>query len=141
MEYETTATSSGDVILYIEASSGTVYVDNVSIYYETEQPILKLTDGIGNCDGTEADNVLMMKELADVSQNITISNGKRYKYSFQLKNTATESDFSFGLYAGDTAIDETVTGATKENGWHEVSGIVDATADTTKISFKLFIVI
>ena len=136
VEYETTATASGNVILYIEAYSGTVYVDNVSIYYETEEPVLKLTDGIGNCDGTEADNVLMMKELTEVSQNITVSNGKRYKYSFQLKNTATESDFSFGLYAGDTAIDETIAGATTVQGWREVSGFYDASTDATKISFK-----
>lgn len=136
VEYEATATASDAVILYIEASSGTVYVDNVRIYYETEQSVLKLTDGIGNCDGTESDNVLMMKELTEVSQNISVSNGKRYKYSFQVKNTATESDFSFGLYAGDIAIDETITGATTANGWHEVSGIFDATVDATKISFK-----
>ncbi len=136
VEYETTATASGDVILYIEAYSGTVYVDNVSIYYETEESVLKLTDGIGNCDGAESDNVLMMKQLTEVSQNITVSNGKRYKYSFQLKNTATESDFSFGLYAGDAVIDETITGETTVNGWHEVSGIFDVSIDATKISFK-----
>ena len=136
VEYKYTATTADTLYFYIEANAGIVYVDNVSIYYETEQPVLKLTDGIGNCDGTEADNVLMMKELTEVSQNITISNGKRYKYSFQLKNTATESDFSFGLYAGNTAIDETITGATTVKGWHEVSGIFDASTDATQISFK-----
>jgi len=141
VSYEYTPTSNqNDVALYFEVTNGTgnttMYLDNLSIYYETEQPVLKLTDGIGNCDGTESDNVLMMRELTEVSQDITVSNGKRYKYSFQLKNTATESDFSFGLYAGDTAIDETIAGATTVNGWREVSGIFDATADATQISFK-----
>lgn len=141
VSYEYTPTSNqNDVVLYFEVTNGTgnttMYLDNLSIYYETEEPVMKLTDGIGNCDGTESDNVLMMRELTEVSQDITVSNGKRYKYSFQLKNTATESDFSFGLYAGDTAIDETISGATTVNGWREVSGIFDATADATQISFK-----
>lgn len=136
VEYEYTATAAETLYFYIEANAGTVYVDNVSIYYESEEPVMKLTDGIGNCDGTEPDNVLMMKELTEVSQSITVTTGKRYQYSLQLKNTATESDFSFGLYAGDAAIDVTITGATTVNGWREISGYYDASADATKISFK-----
>ena len=44
VEYETTATSSGDVILYIEANSGTVYVDNVSVAIITEVPKTATTE-------------------------------------------------------------------------------------------------
>lgn len=138
VEWSFTATATEQAIFYIEAQDGDVYVDNVEIYIGSEKPLFEITDGIGNCAGEEGDNnVLLMKEATKVSQAVSTVADGLYKYSFQVKNDATDTGFALNFKIGDAVVATPVSGAQEKSAeWTTVSGYFETTAVASEISFE-----
>ena len=110
-----------------EEGAGDFYIDNFSV--KTEKSGITYSEGIGNCLGEESDNVLAMKEMTEATyKNVSLTAGKTYKYSYQVK---AEGAASVTFAAGAQNVQ--TTAATSE--WATVSGKFTAEADATEISF------
>ena len=132
-EYTTTfTTTQGKYRIGMEtgAKSGTIYIDDLRVTHETPAMKKTYTQGIGTCLDAEADNVLSMKSYTEVKQEINMTSGVNYEYSFQVKSVNAGSDLTFGVQAGGTKQAVNVT-----SDWTEVTGTINLDADATAFGF------
>ena len=73
MSYTVPAGNAGHLVFQCVGGSGEMYIDNFEA--KTEQVAMTYTEGIGNCLGAEADNVLVMKNMTKVTYPATIQSG------------------------------------------------------------------
>ena len=123
------------IYMEVGGGTGTIYLDNLSVSYTTIEKEYVYTEGIGTCLGAEPDNVLVMEDMTEVTYPTTITNGTTYMYSFETKNDATGSDFTFGFGAGENAIWSGTSGTQAATDWTTVSGMFTATSDASTIKF------
>ena len=115
------------IYMEVGGGTGTIYLDNLSVSYTTTEKEYVYTEGIGTCLGAEPDNVLVMEDMTEVTYPTTITNGTTYMYSFETKNDATGSDFTFGFGAEENAIWNATSGVQEATDWTTVSGMFTAT--------------
>ena len=125
------ATSTTLYFGFMDSYTGTVYIDDLIIAEKTEQTKKTYTEGIGTCNGAEADSVLAMKDYTKVTQGVAIKKGNRYAYSFMVKSENAGEDLAFGVTAGNNTTDP----VTVTSDWKEVTGSFTATADATEFGF------
>ena len=133
-EYEFTfVTTTGTAQIGIQAvqGSGDIYIDDFRVYSEKNKLVQTYTEGIGMCNAAEPDNVLAMKDYTKVTQDVTITKGNQYDYSFMVKSENAGEDLAFGVTAGNNTTDP----VTVTSDWKEVTGSFTATADATEFGF------
>ena len=127
--YTVPAGNAGHLVIQNVGGSGDLYVDDVSV--TTSRTAYTFSEGIGDCNGEEPDNVLVMENMTEVSQAVQLTTGQKYKISFQVKREAG-SNTKVALVMDDTE----VKAVTPTSEWQEVSGTFTATADSHTLRFK-----
>lgn len=138
--YDTTTTSMQIYFKMATAEGGTFYLDDLSITTTETLTETTYTQGIGTCIESgvpaEEDNVLYVEDYKSVSTPVEIKAGNRYKYSFQIKNSATGNNFDFDVHAGGTKVADVKSGALSASAeWETISGVFKATEDATSFGF------
>lgn len=131
--YTVPSGNAGHLVFQNVGGSGDLYIDNFTV--TTSKVATTFTEGIGTCLGAEPDNVLVMEDMTEVTYPTTITNGTTYMYSFETKNDATGSDFTFGFGAGENAIWNATSGVQEATDWTTVAGVFTATSDASTIKF------
>ncbi len=141
----TTATSTDEMyssprIGFSPTGAGNVWIDDLVVEKVETVTETTYTQGIGTCieSGvpTEGDNVLYVEDYKSVSTPVEIKAGKRYEYSFQMKNGATGSDFDFDVQVGGAKVADVKSGElSASEDWETISGVFKAEADASTFGF------
>ncbi len=135
-EFSITVVSTSDnkqpsIYFGIMDSSKQVYIDDVTIVCEEEKDVATHTEGIGNCNGEEDSNVLVMEEYTKAVQSIDIKKGKTYEYSFDIKKSSEDNNVKIGLTSGDNKFESFAA----TNSWKTITGTFEATDEATEFGF------
>ena len=118
--------------MQITGGVGTLYLDDLSVCCNTSTAAKTCSEGIGNCNGEESGNVLMMKENGKAAQTIPVKAGKTYSYSYRMKTKDMGSDFAFHMTVGSERFVPTLAG----NDWQTVTGQFTASVMGAELSFN-----
>ena len=134
MSYTVPSGNAGHLVFQCVGGSGEIYIDD--FVAETERVARTYTEGIGTCLDAELDNVLVMKNMTEVTYPVAIQSGKTYEYSFAVKTAATGNDFEVGFGAGENAIWNHNSESESITDWNTISGTFTATSDVSSIRFN-----
>ena len=133
MSYTVPAGNAGHLVFQCVGGSGEIFIDD--FVAKTEQVAGTYTEGIGTCLDTEPDNVLVMKNMTEVTYPVAIQSGKTYEYSFAVKKDAEGSNFAVGFAAGENTIWNYDSTMENLSSWTTISGTFTATSDADSIQF------
>ena len=133
ISYTVPSGNAGHLVFQCVGGSGEIYIDD--FVAETERVARTHTEGIGTCLDAELDNVLVMKNMTEVTYPATIQSGKTYEYSFAVKTDAEGSNFAVGFAAGENTIWNYDSTMENLSSWTTISGTFTATSDADSIQF------
>ena len=133
MSYTVPTGNAGHLVFQCVGGCGEIFIDD--FVAKTEQVAGTYTEGIGTCLDTEPDNVLVMKNMTEVTYPVAIQSGKTYEYSFAVKTDAKGSGFAVHFTAGENAIWNHNSETENATDWDTISGAFTATSDADSIQF------